>query len=269
LQLQAMTQLPEFDHTLNLSLTCNDAPDNSAQALAWWIPAARTTELFDAFSAQSLFLAAVMPRPAWLIAGLGRTLSAQGIVIQDSDRGMLTVVASSRRTTDEDKRLNLSCLQTVKEDLLNPALEDHWQKELARAGIEKIDYIVASADDFMQLLRQHNLQETDYKTAATAAFPAPALAARHQLDRGRRRTLLLKGVAAAVALVILPFVYQSWQLNRLDNRLAEIRELSAAARQHQATVREFETQWGVMTEFPDQDVSAAMLALQQVINPGV
>lgn len=269
LQLQAMTQLPEFDHPLNLSLTCNNSAGNSAQALAWWIPATRTSELFNAFSAQSLFLAAVMPRPAWLMPGLGRTLPGQGIVIQDSDSLMVTVVASEPKSADEAQTPELSCLQTVAEDLLDPALAEQWQKEFARVGIEKITCSLSSADDYMRLLRQHNWQETDYKIAVAAAFPAPALAARHQLDRGRRRGLILKSVAAVIALVTLPFIYQSWQLSRLNNQLGEIRVLSADARQHQAAVREFETQWGVMTGFPDQDVIAAMLELQQVINPGV
>jgi hypothetical protein len=268
LKLQAMTQLPEFDHVLNLSLTGTVA-GNSAQAIAWWIPDCRTSELFNAFSAQSMFLAAVLPRPVWLMAGLQRTLQLQEFALQDSDRHMLTIIASGHKSAGDQLTGALTCWQTGIEDLQDAGLYAAWQKELADAGITEISYTVASGDDYMRLLRQHALHVPDYKTAATSAFPAPALSARHQLDRGRRRSLALKAVAAVVVLVMLPFVYQTWQLSRLQNQLVDIRVFSADARQDQAAVREFETQWGVLTEFPDQDVGAAMLALQQVINPGV
>jgi hypothetical protein len=269
LQLQATTQLPEFNKALNLSLMCGNTSDNATQALVWWIPSARTTELFNAFSAHSLFLAAILPRPALLMAGLQRSLQDQQIVLEDSDKHMMTVITSESKTLGEDQDHILHCLQTLTNDLQDPILNDKWQEELARAGVKDSNYALSSGDDYMRLLRQYNLLEIDYKTASTAAFPAPALAARHQLDRGRRRGLMVKALAAAVALVIIPFIYQSWQLARLDNQLADIKVLSADARQQQAVVREFETQWGVMTEFPDQNVGAAMLALQQVINPGV
>ncbi|MDO8906989.1 MAG: hypothetical protein Q7W55_00670 [Pseudohongiella sp.] len=268
LKLQALTQLPEFDHVLNLSLTGN-AGGNSAQSLVWWIPDTRTSELFNAFATRSIFLAAVLPRPVWLMAGLQRTLPLQDFVLQESDGHMLTVVAAGYKSTGDDRAETLSCLQTASYDIQDADLYAEWQKELARAGISGIDYTVSTGDEYMRLLRQHNLQDFDYRTATTGAFPAPALSARHQLDRGRRRGAAIKAVAAALVLVMLPFVYQSWQLNRAQNQLAEIRELSAEARQDQAAVREFETQWGVLTEFPDQDIGATMLELQQVINPGV
>jgi hypothetical protein len=269
LQLQATTQLPEFNKALNLSLMCESTSNNPTQALVWWIPSTRTTDLFNAFSAHSLFLAAVLPRPAWLMAGLQRSLQGQQIVLQDSDQHMVTVITSESKSVGEEQDRILHCLQTQTDDLQDPVLNDKWQEELARAGVKDSNYAVSSGDEYMRLLRQSNLLEIDYKTATTAAFAAPALFARHQLDRGRRRGLIVKALAAAVALVILPFIYQSWQLSRLDSQLADIKVLSADARQQQAVVREFETQWGLMTEFPEQNVGAAMLALQQVINPGV
>lgn len=269
LKLQAMTQLPEYDRQLDLAVTSNGESGSASQVLAWWIPAFCTSELFNAFSAHSLFLAAVLPRPAWLLAGLQRNLGVRTITLQDTDRSMLTIVGSSPALMEEHRAATVTCLQTVAEDLLDPELNEYWQSELLHAGIKKIDYTINSADDCIRLIQQFNLQHIEHKSANWAAFPAPALAARHQLDRGRRRGFILKAIAAGIALLALPFIYQSWQLIRLDSQLADIRVLSADARQNQEAVREFETQWGVMTEFPDQDVAATMLELQQVINPGV
>src|SRR5690606_36011128 len=100
-------------------------------------------------------------------------------------------------------------------------------------------------------------------------FPEAALAARHQIDRGKRLQSLLKVAAAVVAIIMVPGLYQSWQLASLGSKLEDLREAATEPRASQSAVRDFETQWGVLTEFPDQDVIEVMLALQRVINPGV
>jgi len=51
--------------------------------------------------------------------------------------------------------------------------------------------------------------------------------------------------------------------------LESAREQAAVARADQQAVREFEQAWGVLNEFPRQDVAATLLELQSVINPGV
>lgn len=271
LQLQAMTQLPELDQDLSLALT-----QAGAQSLAWWIRSERTQALYHAFAAQSLFLAAVLPRPVWLLAN-----SSPGrLLLQDADRQMLTLLyhdGGLGNSSDAPSPGNeaLRCLQTARQDLHNPDILAHWQQEAAdlvansAANPDLRLTEINSGKDFLRVLRQQSVTALNTRVIAGAAFPPAALSARHQLDRGRRRALVLKGVAVALALLTLPFVFQSWQLNRLEGQLAQIREVSAAARQDQAAVREFETQWGVMTEFPEQDLTAVLLALQEVVNPGV
>lgn len=269
LQLQAMTLLPEFDDPLNLALTNMGDSGKQVPSMAWWIPAARTSELFNAFSVHSLFVAAVLPRPAWFIKEIQQARHSRSVVLQESDSKMLTVVACDDGTEHEQHAPSVTCMQTTPDDLIDPVINEQWQAELLGNGIETVDYTVASAEEYLQLMQQYNLQPVNYQTTVLSAFPAPALAARHQLDRGRRQGLILKTLTAATALVLLPFLYQSWQLSRLQSQLEDIRILSADARMHQAEVREFEIQWGVLTEFPEQDVGATMVELQQVINPGV
>ena len=75
--------------------------------------------------------------------------------------------------------------------------------------------------------------------------------------------------AVVVLLAASPFLVQSLQTRSLLATLAEQRELSAATRVDQAVVRDFEQRWGVMTEFPAQNISATLLQLQNVLNPAV
>ena len=261
LSLRAMTELPEFDQPLDLALTVSRGSD----ALAWWIPTARTNSLFAAFAGHSLFLAAVLPRPAWFISATAQSDNVPDIILADIDGNRHTVTA--RVTAENAPRL--SCFQTLAEDLADPELATQWQAQLAHAGIKHIEHTVSSGEDFLRLQHQYKLPPIEFKSVASAVFPGPALAARHSLNKGRRRRQLLSAIAAGFVLISLPFVYQSWQLVRLENQLTDIRLLSAEARQHQADVRDFETRWGVFTEFPQQDVGATMLELQTVINPGV
>jgi hypothetical protein len=105
--------------------------------------------------------------------------------------------------------------------------------------------------------------------AAAGVFPEAALSARHQLEQGKLRKELLKVAAAAVLVVSLPFVWQSFQLFRLNAELDRVQEQSLAARADQAVVRDFENDWGTFNEFPKQDVGLVLQTLQPVINPGL
>ena len=75
--------------------------------------------------------------------------------------------------------------------------------------------------------------------------------------------------SAAVLVVSLPFVWQSFQLFRLNAELDRVQEQSLAARADQAVVRNFENDWGTFNEFPKQDVGLVLQTLQPVINPGL
>lgn len=265
LGLRAMTQLPEYDQALDLALTCHSDSTRASSALAWWMSAARSNALFEAFSAHSLFVAALLPRNAWLLAALQRSTHAAALAIEDKDQRWLTITASHPAGAGAA----FTGMQSVIDDLADPLLFAQWQTQRQQAGIDHIDHSIHSGEDFLGLVRRHQLAPFDTSTTATAVFPAAALAARHQLNKGQRRHLLLRASAAVIALVLLPFIYQSWQLMRLQSQLVDIRAQAAEARQHQALVRDFENQWGVMTEFPHQDIGATMLELQSVINPGV
>ncbi len=59
------------------------------------------------------------------------------------------------------------------------------------------------------------------------------------------------------------------RISTLEAALAAQQTLSAQPRADQAIVRDFETRWGVLNEFPRQDVAQTLLQLQGVLSPSV
>ena len=76
------------------------------------------------------------------------------------------------------------------------------------------------------------------------------------------------GVASIVAmfLLFLPFLINWVQIALLEAQVEDLREASAVARQSQAAVYEMEEQWGVIAEFPRQDVGQTLLSLNELID---
>ncbi len=269
IKLQMATRLPEQEQSLEPCLVFNPETDQQTDTLVWWMPVTKAAELFDAMATRSIFLAAIMPRPAWLIGICLAADQSSTNVIVDCDDQMQTYIGRITQSFAHGDSLQLDCLQTSLADLADAQIADTWHAELMQSGMSQPDARLNSVDDYLRFLRGHNLPVLHAGVSQGAVFPEGALAARHQLDRGKRRTLLMRAVAAAIAIVMLPGIYQSWQLSSLSAELEQLRVDAAEPRSNQAAVRDFESQWGVLTEFPDQDVIAVMLALQEVINPGV
>ena len=274
MHLQKATRLPEQEQPLELSLSFDPVNGLDSHAIAWWLPADKANQLFDAMAAKSLFMAAILPRPAWLLETCFAVGQSATRVIMDCDDTMYTVIGhtvigqvTSASAQDEDKAL--ACLQTSVKDLEDTEIAALWQTELIKSGLSQPDLRLESLDDYLRFMRGHSLPVAHPDVSQGAVFPQAALAARHQLDRGKRRTQLTRAAAAVVAILMLPLLYQSWQLSSLGAELESLRQLSAEPRANQSVVRDFESQWGILTEFPDQDVIAVLLALQEVINPGV
>ena len=266
LKLQAVTRLPELEHDLVPCLNNNPHTGQPAESIAWWLPTARANNLHDAFAARAMFLAAILPRPAWLAQSLVNRSKALLPVILDQDAHTQTVLG---QINGEGDAKPLHCLQTATADLTDPDIAHTWQTELGQLELSIPEISLNSAEDYQRLVRARDLPVLDAAVSQRAIFPEAALAARHQIDRGKRLQSLLKVAAAVVAIIMVPGLYQSWQLASLGSKLEDLREAATEPRASQSAVRDFETQWGVLTEFPDQDVIEVMLALQRVINPGV
>ena len=73
----------------------------------------------------------------------------------------------------------------------------------------------------------------------------------------------------AICLVIsaIPFLAQSIEFRNLASSLDLQRVMAFEARQDQQVVVNFENEWGVISDFPDQQIRRAMYALQNVLSP--
>jgi hypothetical protein len=276
LLLQAMTVLPEFEETLNVGFIPGQKPALPvvSSGLAAWLPTERTESLFEAFLSKRMFLASVVPRLALFTEQLKSSVTDNGTsgqplsAIEDEDHRLTTVFQHNRHGL-------MTCIQSSASDRVQPEL---YQKFLQERGADlpaQNVLMLRAAADYLRYNPFKSGQQLSGQSdklanlAAAGVFPEAALSARHQLEQGRLRKELLRVVAAAVLVVSLPFVWQSFQLLRLDAEFGRAQEQSLAARADQAVVRDFENNWGAFNEFPEQDVGLVLLTLQPVINPGL
>lgn len=246
LKLQAAEVIPAFEEPLSFAID-SDRPD-----LALWIPESRTQELYEAFREQKLFLAAVMPRNT---IGLSSDRANDSRLIIDSDQTQKTAFTASGLTVT-------SWLSTAIEDLNQPVFAQEWQSRLQETAAGDSIEFSSGADYLLQELPEPEVHQYVF-------FPAAALAARHRVSKSRLRSTA--AIAAAIVLVLsaLPFTVQTLQLRSLQSQLVQAQEEAREARQNQTFVREFESQWGALTEFPRQDVPGTLLTLQQIISPSL
>jgi hypothetical protein len=273
LQLQASTLLPAWDKPLSIAVHSPGGEDNVPQVVLH-MPSERLDQMFEGFAERGLFLALVAPRPLILNQNpVTETHTGSPIVLEDRDSRDLT------RTVMQSGKLT-QYLYTALHDLDDAHFADAWKHELAqqKSGLEALaaseetddrPHAYASAEDYLAAVRRQG--DEFYKQVGSAYLfcPAGALAARHQFDRGKRMWRAAALVAGIAALSALPFLLQTIQIAILKSTLETQLVLSAPARANQAEVRDFESQWGVILEFPRQQVPEVMRALQAEISPSV
>ncbi|MDO8271831.1 MAG: hypothetical protein Q7U82_07890 [Gammaproteobacteria bacterium] len=253
LQLQTAVLLPS--HNGNLLFAVNTAASHSdGTDVVLWMNENRLDALFEAFTAHGLFLASVMPRT---LAAASQASDADELQIEDGDATTLTQLVFSNGVLTQ-------WLQIDRADLEDELLRRQWlEATAAKPSAALTRQSLQSAQAWVDLARTI-VANRDY-----SFIPAGAQAVRKQMEKGKR----LVGAAIAAVVVLLlgvsPFLVQSLQARSLLADLAEQRELSATARADQAVVRDFEQRWGVLTEFPAQNISATLLQLQTVLSPSV
>lgn len=258
LRLQASTLLAAWEKPLSLAAYTGERKDD-IQDMALYLPSERLDELFDGFANRGLFLAAVMPRPLLLNQQDADTTGS--MTVQDSDEQDLTcAVFQSGRITHY--------LGTALNDLDDEAFATAWQQELSQAPSSNL-VSLGSAADYLDAVQRLGSQFHKQICSAYVFCPGGALAARHQFDRGKRLWRVAAVAAGIAVLSALPFLVQTIQIASLQSSLQAQRELATPARQNQAVVRDFESEWGVLMAFPRQQVVDVLLTLQEVINPSV
>lgn len=250
LRLQADSLLPGRDgsgETLALAVNPGRDPDALSE-VALWMPEARLEALFRAFHDQGLFLAAVMPRSVALAS------ARDEVHVLDADPQGQTLLHWKNGAVR-------AWQQVSHRDLQQPEFREQWQTLRSEVPEGQLVELQNGAEEARQVPRQ---------PAPAYAFQPSGAVALARRQRSRQRYAMAGAAAAAVlVLAAMPFLWQSVQTTLLESRLADARQAAAGARQSQAEVRAFETDWGALTEFPEQQTGEVLLALQEVISPNV
>lgn len=248
LTLQASTLLPS--HGGKLVPVVNPLGREGVHAeTALWISEERLDHLYQTFQKMGLLLTAVLPR----CLALADTAGDLDLLEKDAD--------SVLRVQLQNGSIN-RWLRISRKDLEQEIFRKQWDQAQGPRSERMLEISTSNATEKYRELAREWEPGKDY-----CIFPRGALNAARRMQKGRR-VVLLAGLVVVVALIgALPFIAQSVQMRILGSSLESQRELSSNARQDRAAVQEFEQQWGVLSDFPQQDVVAAMYTLQELLSP--
>ncbi|MCB1670463.1 MAG: hypothetical protein R3F41_09280 [Gammaproteobacteria bacterium] len=249
LRLQSDNLLPSCIEQLAVVAVPHGADDPHPD-VALWIPERGLDGYYRAFEQQGLFLSGVMPRSLALMDVVGDQ------EILDEDRHTLTRILIRNGVI-------VQWLHISRKDLEQDIFERQWRQALTSPATES--QLAINQDNVPEVFEQastHKLPGSDY-----CFFPQGAQQARRQLEKGKRVMLGAVAVLVLAFLAALPFMFQSFRSFRLESILQEQRELSSAARADRQVVQNFEQRWGVITDFPNQDLVQMLFTLQSVLSP--
>lgn len=244
LQLQVHTLIPACEEPLLLGLN-----GNSGEGVALWFPALQAEKLFQAFGAEGLLLAAVLPR---ILVLPQLQPDASALILSDEDSSHLT------RLEYRDGIVG-TCLSIARRDLEQPDFAAQWQQETDRLAPAAV--LHSGGLDFWTAQRRTFAGSPSY-----SFFPTGAEKVGQALQVRKQRRFGLLALAAVAVLLLLPFLNNSFQIRRLEASVEQLREESTEARQSQAAVLQMEEQWGPIAEYPQQDVGAVLLTLDELID---
>ncbi|MDD9890123.1 MAG: hypothetical protein OXU30_07255, partial [Gammaproteobacteria bacterium] len=237
--------LPSYEEDLYLAIDANSS-DGNAESVALWLPQEKLNELFDAFSDQNLFLAAIKPRI------LNSEIGESVIGLLDTDESDVSFVLI-------ENGLLRAWQQVNKIDLEQEEFVRQWQDSLENSSATSVKDL-SSYQQFLPAL--DNTANSEYNF-----FPTGALNARKKVEKGRKLLAGLAGVAVLLLLSAIPFIQQSLAYRSAAATLESSRLMSADARQDQQIVVNFENEWGPLSDFPEQRIREAMFTLQNVLSP--
>jgi len=253
LQLQADSLLPGINEPLALAVNPQrQQPDGAEVGL--WMSHNRLSALGEAFAERNLPLLVVLPRQLLALAA-----GAEGQV-EEAD-------GQTRTCCQWQHGALTQWLQVAEADLAQPAFADQWQQSLA--GLPAAG---GARQQWSTLEHYLNFGQEQQPLALPAAycFVPPIARQRHQR---RHRQQLASRVSISLLLLLglacLPWLWQSWQLWRLDTALSQQISLSGEARADQRAVRDFELRWALYEDFPRLDVAQLLFTLQGLVNPDV
>ena len=248
LKIQADSILPGCESSLALAINPQSAIDGT-EHLALWMAESTLSDLFAAFEAQGIFLAAVKPR---FLNGDTENPNKQSMRVFDRD------LESETCARIEDGVLK-SLLHVPKQDLEQEVFQRQWQESLAEDAAAVTVELNDPSDYFSRLDAEAN---QDY-----CFFPHGALNATRRSAQGKQYLAAAAAVVILIFIAAIPFVAQGIEFRSLAATLQTQRELASEARQDQAAVVSFENEWGLISDFPEQHIDEAMFTLQNILRP--
>ena len=253
LKIQADSILPSLEEPLSLAINPASASKGD-EHLALWMTESILSELFDAFAEQDIFLAAVKPRfmNAHSVNTSTENTNKENIKIRDVD-------AKTETSALIENNILKSLLTVPKQDLQQDVFQQQWQEsqKLENAAIT-ID--LREPSDYFQFLEAQTNQEYCF-------FPYGALNVTRRSAQGRQYIAAAAAVVAILFVAAIPFIAQSLEFRSLAANLEVQRAMASDARQDQAAVVSFENEWGLISDFPEQRIAAAMFTLQNILRP--
>lgn len=251
LKIQADSILSSLEEPLSLAINPLSA-SQSDEHLALWMVDTILSDLFDAFAARDIFLAAVKPRFLSGDSEEAKDKSEKKTIILDID-------AESETCVTIESGILKSFLHVSKRDLQESVFQQQWQDALAQNSSEKLFNRHSVADYFSCLDSQAN-QEYCF-------FPKGALNASRKTAQGKQYIAAAFAFLAVLFVAAIPFFLQSLEFRSLAANLEMQREMAVDARQDQAVVVNFENEWGLVNDFPEQRLLDAMFTLQNILRP--
>ena len=258
LKLQAASILPSLEEPLSLAINSLSATQGD-EHLALWILETTLSDLFDAFAAKDIFLAAVKPR---FMNGSSETSSETSSEANANNDGEIRILDADETTETcvvIENDILKSMLHVRKQDLQQEVFQQQWQETLEQESSENAIELNDAADYYSRIDAQAN-QEYCF-------FPYGALNATRRTAQGKQTLAAAAAVVALLFIAYVPFFLQSLEFRSLANKLEIQREMASDARQDQAAVVSFENEWGLINDFPEQRLREAMFTLQNILRP--
>lgn len=253
LLLQADGLIPSLEEPLVLVQRPTPVP-GSESYLCLWMRADRLDTLSQAFDDQGLLLAAVAPR------ALLCEVDTPTLHLSERDDDTLTTAVFS------DGAL-VQWLTTRINDLNEAEFAQQWQAEQKAAELANGAQAKEQSSAAWYCLT--SAREAAHRVLARGYYFRTASEVRRRSAETTQRAIRFTGaaMAALVVLALLPFVFQSVQFRLAARELHALRAQNDTARQNQAYVADFESTWGEVNDFPEQDSVEVMYQLQRLIAP--
>ena len=255
LRLQASSLIPSLDEPLALVQTPNRLLGTD-DYFCLWMAQARLTELSEAFEAEGIELAAILPR-ALLAPAAG---SDETCRLLDQDPHQVTQVVMREGAPVKWDTLQLG-------DLDEPELLEQWQAELKSTELAHQGPLISTTDPAWLSTPEAGAALKAALASGISFVPPGEVKRRQALKNKTTAIAIAAGFALLAVLTLIPFALQSVQFRLAASELADLRALNSTARQDQAFVADFDSRWGAINDYPRQEIITALFTLQRVISP--